>query len=240
MLQRHKVFLLLLFPLLLVSCGGSVIPMDPVQEIRKSFAPNRAYTVLLKDMDLRNDQYFHKYSILEIADNSNVKITHTDWKKVSDEFFMLHEDNLGMEVISQTTYGKINGLITPPGFTNIIGNEQFGSWVPIYTDTVNVESYSDSTIWTFNDKHAHLTGELGLTNIPVTKLEFDQFQQNFLFNRPFYGETSASDSTKYGTRSHYFYRTYPGFYSRRAQTRNFYKSYPTTSRGNRGGGGFGK
>lgn len=241
MISRRKIVSLLLFPLLLIRCGGTVIPIDPVQEIRKTFAPNRSYTLILKDMDLRNDQYFHKYDLFEVAADSTVKITTTEWKKVSDEFFLLHENNLGMELVSQMKDGNINGLITPPGFTNFVGNETYGSWVPVYTDTLNVLSYSDSTIWQFNSQFSHLEKKLGLTGLDVTQREYEEFQQNYLFNRPYYGDKTVTDSTKYGTRSSHFYGMYPWFYARRAQKRNFNKPHTSsTSSGSRGGGGFGK
>lgn len=205
-----------------------------------SLSDKGSYTITLDDMDLNGDQYEHKYKIYQIESDSSVSISYSERIKVSDDFFMLHEDDMGMELVSKTDKGKINSLISPPGFTNFIGNKNFGEWKEFYLDTLNVLGYEDSTFWVFNEAHSNLADELGILGLNITLREYKIFQEEYLFNRPFYGPKTAPDSTKYGTRSPHRVRYFPFFYRRRALNRNFYKRYSSSSTGSRGGGGFGK
>jgi hypothetical protein len=184
-------------------------------------------------MDLKDDQYLHKYTVIDIKKNSEVAISETDWKKVDDNFFYLHEDDLGMEVLSKKIDGKLNNLVTPPGFSNFIGHTDYGAWT---------SSSSAFQVWTFKPQYAELENKLGLTDLSITHDEFIEYQGKYLNNRPYYGpKTGTSDSTKYGTRSSHWFIMYPMFYTRRTHTKNFRKprSIFNTNR-NRGGGGFGK
>ncbi|MCH2225517.1 MAG: hypothetical protein MK066_12170 [Crocinitomicaceae bacterium] len=223
----------------LIRCGGTPIPKNPIVELVKDQPNGQVYTVTLTDMDIQGNQYQHKYKIFENA-GGKVNIRTTDLINVSDDFFHLHENDLGMEVRSRNKDGKINNLITPPGFTNFIGNPEMGTWQDRYVDTINVTSYTDSTFWVFNDEYRYLENELGLEGLNITRKEHENFQSLYLYNRPYYGEKTAPDSTKYGTRSRHWIHIYPGFYSRRRYKRNFYKSTPYSSSRSRGGGGFGK
>lgn len=227
-----KDYIKLFMLLLLVSCGGSSIPSNPLNEMKRDFDSKKAYTILLEDMNLKDGQYVHKYCVLDFT-NSTVEVSHTKWKDVDDHFFYLHEDNLGMEILSKREDGKLNNLVTPPGFTNVIGNDKFGSW------GLN----SDTEYWQFKNEFSSLETDLGLKGLVVLKSEFVEYEQKYLNNRPYYGPktNSSGDSTKYGTRSHHWFIMYPLFYTRRTNSNNFTKpkSIFTTNR-NRGGGGFGK
>ena len=214
--------------LLLYSCGGTVVSSNPIRDMKQQFETKNAYTVLLADMDLNNDQFKHKYTILDIDANNNVTSRKTDWTNVNDDFFYQHEGNLGMEILSKSPDGKINNLATPPGFTNLIGNPNYGAW-------------NDLGTWEFNEKNKSLTKDLEIENLPIYKKEYVDFLMKYKYNKPHYGEKTHGDSTKYGTRSHHWFFYRPLFYSRRISHRNFSKprSFFNTS-GSRGGGGFGK
>jgi hypothetical protein len=215
----------------LTSCGGTVIPPNPLMQMRASLNANTAYTVLLLDMNLEGTQYQHQYRVLEISASNKVKSTLTDWNKVSDDFFALHQDDLGMELMSKNKDGKTNNLVTPPGFTNFIGNVKYGSW-----------SGPDSlSVWKFDSDQQQLEADLGLKDLAVSKAEYSDFLKRFLFNRPFYGAKVHKDSTKYGTHSRHWLYLRPNFYRRRTSSKNFYKpNTRTTSSSTRGGGGHGK
>jgi hypothetical protein len=191
-------------------------------------------------MDLSGDQYLHKYKIYKIERDSTVTISYSNKVKVSDDFFMLHENDMGMELVSRTETGAINSLISPPGFTNFIGDKNFGEWKEVYIDTTNVLGYDDSTFWVFNSANSNLAKELGIEGLNITLMEYKTFRTDYYLNRPFYGPKSAPDSTKYGTRSPHRVRYFPLFYRRRTLNGNFYKRYSSSSTGSRGGGGFGK
>lgn len=219
--------------LLLASCGGTVLPKDPVKKMQEEFTTKYAYTITLNDMDLRDNQYFHKYRIFDIAKDKSVTYTTTDWKKVSDDFFAYHEGDLGMEVLSKLPNGKYNNLVTPPGFTHFVGNSTYGEWHAPFS----IMGYGDTTLyWKFNDDV--LANQLELQKPVVTQKEYNEFQERFLYNRPYYGTKTHKDSTRYGTYSSYWLFMRPRFYQRRSANRNFNKPFSTT--GTRGGGGFGK
>jgi hypothetical protein len=230
----------LFITLLLSGCGGTVLPANPIKELKKQYKDKNAYTIILDDMDLQEGQFVHKYKILEPLNGSNVQVDYTDWKAVDDDFFLLHEDDLGMEVFSKRSDGKYNSLVTPPGFTHFIGNDKFGAWSPLDS----IQTQDSSRVWMFieNDQRIHsLESDLGLKGLSVTKGEYDRFQDKYYLNRPFYGEKIAKDSTKYGTRSRHWVIIRPFFYSRRITKNNFDKPYGGSfSYQNRGGGGFGK
>ena len=59
---------ILLFSLatLICSCGGSSIPSNPVKEMGAEFEIKYDYYILLNDMDLKDDQYLHKYTVVDI------------------------------------------------------------------------------------------------------------------------------------------------------------------------------
>lgn len=231
-------FLFILF--LLTGCGGRVVPNNPIQEMKKEFKDKEAYTILLYDMDLQDGHYVHKYKTFEPLDGQNTNIESTEWKAVGDDFFLLHEDDLGMEIFSKRSDGKYNNLVTPPGFTHFIGNENFGQWSSL--DSIQLSD--SSRIWIFNenaDQNPSLESDLGLKGLAVTKGEYDRFEEKYYLNRPFYGEKTATDSTKYGTRSRHCLFIRPLFYTRRITKNNFDKPYGGPfSYNNRGGGGFGK
>lgn len=246
--MRPWLTILLFLPLLFWACGGTVIPTDPVKEMKKKFVSKHAYTILLADMDLREEQFYHKYKIIEFTKEGKLIITTTEWEKVSDDFFELHESNLGMELLSKLKTGKYNNLISPPGFTNIIGDSVYGKFKEILTEpnkpgvdgTVSTD-WSFNNSWRFHPEYSYLEKELGLQGLKIDKAEYEQFKERFLFNRPFYGEAESKDSTHYGTYSRHWLFLRPDFYQRKLDKKNFEKIGGGSSDGfNRGGGGHGK
>ncbi len=236
---KNNAFLMLLV-LVVAGCGGTTLPPNPINALMDKLADEDGYTITLDDMDLNGDEYTHRYKIYTIDQDSKVTISYSPRVVVSEDFFFLHEDDMGMELVSKTPEGVINSLISPPGFTNFIGNDNFGVWNEVYVDTMNVISYDDSTFWKFTGANSNMAEELGIEGLNISLGEYKTFQESYYLNRPFYGPKMAPDSTKYGTRSPHRVRYFPGFYRRRALNRNFYKRYGSSSTGNRGGGGFGK
>ena len=218
--------------LALVGCGGSVIPPNPIKEMVTEFESKAKYTITLQNMDLQDDEFKHKYKVFEVLNNQTVQVQETDWRAVDGNFFFLHEDDLGMELISKMEDGRYNNLVTPPGFSHFIGNETYGEWQGNSTDALKS--------WHFKPEYNHLDDDLGIKGLDVTKGEYERYKAVYRNNRPFYGEVK-NDSTKYGTRSYFWIHSRPLFYSRRSLKRNFRTTTRSGSRGNyRGGGGFGK
>ena len=226
---------LMSFAAMLVGCSGTEVPQSPLTKVVNGMGKSGSYTITLADMDVKSNKFTHRYKIYKIAKDSSITISYKRIQ-VTEDFFLLHEDNFGMELSSRDQSGHVNNLVTPPGFTNIIGQPYYGEWKAFYDTTLYTE-YLDSTFWVFNDKHKKLERELGLDGLNVSKSEFVDFQQNYLLNRPYYGNATAPDSTKYGTRSSHWFWHYPYFYDRR---RGFSRQYTPSGGGSRGGGGFGK
>ncbi len=226
--------------LVLLSCGGEVIPDNPVRKMQRKFEPGKAYTVILSDMDLQGSTYKHRYKRFEIGKNGKVTVKKTGWQTVDDAFFALHENDLGMEVLSQNRKGRVNNLVTPPGFSNFIGDTTYGNWVPIQPDSLSgVQELADNE-WRFKKEYAWLPSALGVENTRVSWGEYSTYDQLYRYNRPFYGEVTA-DSVHYGTHSPYMHYYYPGFYTRMRYKNNFVKPHGVSYHGTgRGGGGFGK
>lgn len=235
--MKLSISILAFFALLLVGCGGEVIPPNPLNDLKKEYASKYRYTIILNDMDLKEDQYKHKYKVFEITKSGEVKVFLTDWKDVDDDFFALHEANLGMEVMSKDEHHKINNLATPPGFTHFIGNEEYGTWA----GDMNLGLSDDLNFWEFKPDYQYLSDELELTDLQVNKQEYLKFQNKYAYNRPFYGQQIHKDSTKYGTYSRHWVFIRPVFYNYRRSHDYFNKpGSGWNGGGNRGGGGFGK
>lgn len=240
MMNTKTVFFHIIIVLLLASCGGTVIPTNPVQEMKKEFESKEAYTIVLYDMDLQDGKYKHQYQVFDLIGGKKVEIQRTEWKDVGDDYFLLHEDDLGMEIFSKMPDGKYNHLVSPPGFTHFIGNSNFGQWSSEGASTAS----DTSLIWKFdatNENALAIESALGIVGLDITKGEYERFQERYYLNRPFYGTQYNTDTTKYGTRSHHWLIMRPLFYTRKIQKGNFNKPYDGSfSNENRGGGGFGK
>lgn len=265
-MKKWKLYYFVFFGALLFnSCQGTVIPTDPVKEMKKDFSDKYAYTVLLNDMDLEGKtQYKHKYKIITFDKEGNYSFDTTDWVDVSDNFFYYHENDLGMEILTRSPNQKYNELPTPPGFSQIIGNKRYGKWdlnkpivsTPILfaedSTTLNLDSLvvleevqpisnepvDTNHYWFFSEEEKRLEQALELQGMLISLTEFNTYKKSYLYNRPYYGSTTHKDSTRYGTSSRHWFFIRPFFYQRRTLHRNFKK--PFSSSGNRGGGGFGK
>ena len=230
---RHTI---LLAVFVLIGCGGSVIPENPINDLRDQYLNEYQYSIILNDMDLEGNQYKHKYKIMKIKKDGSVSFDYTEWRSVDDYFFELHEPNLGMQILSKNEEGIYNNLATPPGFQFIVGNQKYGAW----KRAPNEVFLSDDEIWKFNEKYIDLNKKLELEQVKVTRAEFDQFNKKYAYNRPFYGQKYHKDSSKYGTYSRHWIIMRPLFYQRRFTKGYFNKNTFGSGGGNRGGGGFGK
>jgi hypothetical protein len=231
----------LVLSLILFSCSGDVIPENPLNELKKEFKNKSKYSILLQDMDLRGNEFFHKYKFIDFQKDS-VIITESKWYKVHEDFFRLHEDDLGMEVFSKMEDGKINSLVSPPGFTHIINDTTYGFWQKGKPQIDTFELEIDSSLWVFKPNYFYVQNGLGLKGLPVWRFDFQNFALNSFLVKPYYGSTNYSDSTYYGSRSSYVRLMRPGFFSRKMSKGDFQGSSPGGSGrlGSRGGGGFGK
>lgn len=231
LVQRHN-FLLLFLVALLASCGGKKWKENPMDKILEDHGDAYTLTVLLTDMDLKGKEYFHKYKIIEGVKEGEPKVVETDWIEVSEPFFIRHENNLGMEILSKDAEGNVNQIPAPPGYTNYIGNEKYGHWV----------GEGDNRKWEFFANYLYMRTMLNFIYGPVYYPGYHHYHTYYRYNRPYYGYYSNSSRfNRYGTQSNSLKKSRPGFYRRKVSKGNFRTRYQNYSSGSsRGGGGFGK
>lgn len=112
------------------SLNESKATQDPLGAIIAKYKDEPRFTVLLFDMEKKgflSKIYRHQYRVLK-EENGRVVAKETAWYNVPSSFFWQHENSLGMEVAAKDTTGKIHKTITPPGYTNYIGNPKYGGW----------------------------------------------------------------------------------------------------------------
>ncbi|QZE14908.1 hypothetical protein K4L44_03460 [Halosquirtibacter laminarini] len=106
------------------------------------------FSILLYDMKADegfNDHYYHKYQIIrDIKDSITTEIT--DWKEVSENYFIENEKNLGMEILSKKD-GVISKEVAPAGYNGYVGNEKYGHWT---------QRSNGSSFWEFYGRYAML------------------------------------------------------------------------------------
>lgn len=230
----HRIFGFLIV-LLLVSCGGKSWKENPMDQILEDHKDAHTLTVLLVDMDVRDDEYLHKYKIIEGKKNDQEPdVFETDWVKVSEPFFIRHEQNLGMEILTKDADGKINQIPSPPGYTNYIGNSKYGEW----------RGEGENRQWHFFANYLYMRTMLNFVYGPVYYRGYSRYSSHYRYNRPYYGYyRTSSRYNQYGTRSKHLKKSRPNFYQRKARKGNFrtrYNNYSTGGGGSRGGGGYGK
>ena len=121
-----KVYILFLF-VFISSCVGEKWKENPVDGLMEKYGEKVPMSVIIKDMDLQDEKYFHKYLIL-FQEGDSIMIDSTDWMEVNENFFILNEENLDMAIVSVDADGTISKLASPPGYRNIVGNKRYGRW----------------------------------------------------------------------------------------------------------------
>lgn len=241
---------IVLFAGFLVACGGPKTVKSPLDQLKQEYSSKHAYTILLQDMDLKGEKLMHKYTVIEFKKDRTYSVKKTKWYQVEEDFFRLHESNLGMEVLSKVPGGDYNNLPSPPGFTQIIGDSTYGFWESTIASIDTTEAGAIDTFyfdvqqsrWKFHEPHAALAKNLEIETMEIQFFEWEEFKGSFHLNRPYYGaDQNHADSTRYGTHSRHWFFHRSGFYSRRSRKDNFYTSNMRSSASSRrGGGGFGK
>lgn len=226
-------YILILF-LLLSSCVGEEWKENPVDDLVEKYQSKKPVSIVLKDMDLIDDDYFHRYLIL-YEEGGEMKSDSTDWLEVNENFFLLNAENLDMVILSIDEKGNIDKLAAPPGFRSIIGNEKYGKW----------EDRNGQRVWVFFGQYMfyrHLFGWGGRT---IYWNNYNHYRTNYYGSRPYYG-TNKSRS-EWGTSSRYTKKNRPNFYKRKTQKNDFMSRKRSRgffsksgSSGFRKGGGSGK
>jgi hypothetical protein len=160
----------------------------PVDKMILSLSKESDYSILLADMDNRDNSYYHKYTTL-IEKPDTVLVRKTDWEKVSDIFFDTHINNLGMAIVSKKD-GEISKVASPAGYNNYVGNEKYGRW----------ENRNGGSFWAFYGQYAFMSTLFNMNSYPARRSYYDDYRGGGYYgSRPYYGPRG---NTVYGTKSY--------------------------------------
>ena len=185
-----SLFILIIFS----ACGSKEFVKNPVDILVRDLGNDAVFSVVLYDMEVEGTfikSYKHQYQIIT-EKNDNISETKTDWFEVSKDFFRLHENDMGMEIVSRNSEGKLNKSVSPAGYSNYVGNERYGQWV----------DRGGSSFWEFYGKYAMLSSVFHMFSYPANRSYWNNYHSNYYGRQPYYGPSSNGKSY-YGTYSDY-------------------------------------
>ena len=206
---------LALLTFIMVSCGSSKTPLPVSEEPAQILITEQGmndFSLVLNDMDITEDEthiiYRHKYTILSPKED-RLDVDSTDWENVSEAFFKLHENDLGMELVSNHG-GEFSTTVKPVGFDWAIGNEKYGEWGVDSTAVANGTGAAEGErTWRYRPGSFFLTYWMFSR---ITRFgSYGNYAGNYRGRAPFYG---AGGNT-YGTNSTYQKSNRSQFYSRK-------------------------
>jgi hypothetical protein len=122
-------------------CNSEQIKTDPIGQLLKENEAATPFTILLYDMEktgVFSKEYKHKYRLIK-KENGRVVAKDTKWFPIGSSYYNQHENNVGMEVAAKNTDGRVRRVVGPPGYTNYIGQAQYGYWTEGINDTVIIQ-----------------------------------------------------------------------------------------------------
>ncbi len=201
-----KLLILSLALVFLQGCGKEYTKTPVDEQITKLNAEKvPMFSIILNDMDVDGiffKDYKHKYQIIRQYDSVKIKEQVTDWIEVSEEFFWENENYLGMEIASKGKDGKIVKSASPAGYNNYVGNPQYGHWV----------NGSGGSFWQFYGQYMFLSSMLNLASGSIYRGDYDDFNRNYRYRKPYYGKDLGGGS-KYGTYGSYTSKTRPATFN---------------------------
>lgn len=205
--------------LMLQSCKSDRYIKNPVDEMIIELTDVKPYSIILYDMDVEGSfshSYLHKYKVVQEDSNGELSEELTEWKQVSENYFRANENNLGMEIVSRNSEGKLSKSAAPAGYGNYVGNPKYGEW-----QTNN----RGETFWSFYGKYMMLNTVFDLMRRPYYRDDYNHYYNGGYYGRrPYYGPLSSSGTYRYGTNSSYTKQTRPDFFSRKASKRGWSSS----------------
>lgn len=207
-----KYLLIALSAVLVLSVGCSSsqeFVKSPVDELIRQLDGQNNFTIILYDMDVDgtfSSTYKHRYKVIKEDANGTPVDSLTEWVEVPEKIFTLHENDMGMEIASKTD-GKLSKGVSPPGYSNYVGNERYGQW----------RSDSNGTsFWEFYGQYAFMSSMIGLMAGPVYRGSYYDYHNNYRGVRPYYGGTDSRGLPMYGTGSAAAGQMNPDFANRSA------------------------
>lgn len=190
------------------------------------------FSIILHDMDVEGTffkVYKHQYRVITQG-ATGAEENKTGWYEVEKEYFLRHENDLGMEIVTKNEEGKISKTAIPPGYGHYVGNSHYGEW----------RTHNGSSFWAFYGQYAFMTSMFNMMSRPVYRRDYDGYRSGGYYgSRPYYG--SDNGKPKYGTQSAHARKTRPNFFQRKASRSGWSKSRSRSSgRFRSRGGSFGK
>jgi len=187
--------------LLFVGCGGSSYTKNPIDNLIKNMSELESFSIILHDMDEKGmffSDYYHQYKIIKEI-NGEIKSEITGWLEVSKSYFARNQNNMGMELVSKTKDGKLNKIASPPGFSNYVGNSNYGEW----------RNSGGNSFWVFYGQYAMLSHLFNMGSYPVYRNSWNNYDRNYRSSRPYYGKLKKDGTRAYGSRSTFAKKTNP-------------------------------
>ena len=165
--------------------------MNPVDQMIKKFTYDSTFTIILYDMNVEGSwskTYKHQYHVIR---NVNGKIIDsiTPWNQVQEGFFDRHANDMGMELASKTKDGKVKKDVLPAGYSNYVGNPQYGHWTT---------GSNGSSFWEFYGKYAMMSSLFHMMTTPVYRNYYDDYRSNW-HGGSYYGPRDSYGNSMYGT-----------------------------------------
>ena len=170
---------------------------SPIDTFVRDMTDVPTFSIVLFDMDYVNntfgsDVFRHKYQIMTPpAGEGDMQVKETEWMDVSESFFQANANNMGMELVSKTD-GKLDKTVAPAGYSQYVGNSQYGQWV----------DRGGSSFWEFYGKYAMMSSIFNMMAMPASRSYYDDYSRNYRNQgRPYYGSTTNGGTPRYGTSS---------------------------------------
>jgi hypothetical protein len=228
---------LLVLILSAMSCGSSdkesvIVTEEPTEKLIRKYKYSD-YSIVLNDMNVKEKgekrEFQHKYHILKVEKDALV-VDSLDWQTVNQSFFEKHENDLGMEIVSNHNK-KLSRVAQPVGFGWAIGNEKYGKWEnenaqdSTATSTANTKtaqttnnSNSDRRVW--RSSGPSLLFWYWMLRRPAYQRDYRGYTSSRTSGRPYYGSSTNGGST-YGTKSAYQKAKRPSFFSRKSASKSW-------------------
>ncbi len=211
-------------------CSSKKFKKTPLDNFIIENSNEKEFSVILEDMDVEGTffkSYKHKYRIIKHKDDVPYEET-TNWIEVSEKFFSIHENNLGMVILEKNDQGKISKAASPPGY-RYVGDSRYGEW----------RTHNGISFWGFYGRYMFMNQMFGMINRPVYRGAYDTYSSGGYYGtRNYYGPKSGG-RTLYGTNSPQTRKSNPNFFKRRASKSGWSSSRSRSGSRSRSSG-FGK
>lgn len=161
---------------------------SPVDNLIRSLADEKNFSIILFDMDARDGKYYHQYNVI-VEKPDTVQAQKTDWTEVSDVFFEANVNNMGMEIATKKD-GTLTKQASPAGYNHYVGNPKYGHWT----------ERNGGSFWEFYGRYAFMSSMFNMMAYPAHRSYYDDYYRGGYYgSRPYYG---PSGRNIYGTKSY--------------------------------------